>query len=235
MTNRYEQLSSVLEKLTPRDRTFATSLLDQWAQRGSLSDKQMHWVGVLIERGTSEPKPKPTTISLPKILEVFGNTEGRLKYPKLWLDTDGVVIRLSKAGGNARFPGSINVTNGVRYGDPDSKFYGRIHTDGNFEPGRDHTADVSRVLVRFNDNPTDFATTYGHKTGNCCFCGRQLTDPRSVGVGYGPVCADNWGLPWGSKGNPVEEWVQLKNEHAEVERQQEEAAFMSDPDFRAGG
>jgi len=25
-----------------------------------------------------------------------------------------------------------------------------------------------------------------------------LTDPRSVAVGYGPDCADNYGLPWGA-------------------------------------
>jgi len=24
-----------------------------------------------------------------------------------------------------------------------------------------------------------------------------LTDPRSVSMGYGPVCAENYGLPWG--------------------------------------
>jgi len=34
-------------------------------------------------------------------------------------------------------------------------------------------------------------------TGNCCFCRRELTDKRSTEVGYGPICADHFSLPWG--------------------------------------
>jgi hypothetical protein len=43
------------------------------------------------------------------------------------------------------------------------------------------------------------AAEHGHKTGNCCFCSRPLNDARSTEVGYGPVCADKWELPWGTK------------------------------------
>ena len=41
------------------------------------------------------------------------------------------------------------------------------------------------------------AAAFGHLTGNCVFCDRELTDERSISVGYGPVCAKNHGLPWG--------------------------------------
>lgn len=41
------------------------------------------------------------------------------------------------------------------------------------------------------------AAAFGHVTGACVFCSRELTDERSLTVGYGPVCATNHGLPWG--------------------------------------
>lgn len=41
------------------------------------------------------------------------------------------------------------------------------------------------------------AAQFGALTGACVFCSRRLTDERSVTVGYGPVCADKAGLPWG--------------------------------------
>lgn len=41
------------------------------------------------------------------------------------------------------------------------------------------------------------AARFGKLWGSCVFCSRLLTDERSVAVGYGPVCAEHNGLPWG--------------------------------------
>jgi hypothetical protein len=41
------------------------------------------------------------------------------------------------------------------------------------------------------------AARFGKLWGSCVFCSRLLTDERSVSVGYGPVCAEHNGLPWG--------------------------------------
>lgn len=41
------------------------------------------------------------------------------------------------------------------------------------------------------------AAKFGRLTGSCVFCSRRLTDERSATVGYGPVCAERVGLPWG--------------------------------------
>jgi len=43
------------------------------------------------------------------------------------------------------------------------------------------------------------AARFGAITGQCVFCGRRLTDERSIAVGYGPTCASHNGLPWGEK------------------------------------
>jgi hypothetical protein len=43
------------------------------------------------------------------------------------------------------------------------------------------------------------AARFGKLWGSCVFCSRLLTDERSVTVGYGPICAEHNGLPWGDK------------------------------------
>lgn len=46
----------------------------------------------------------------------------------------------------------------------------------------------------------DEAARFGHEHSRCVFCSRNLSDEkdgRSVDVGYGPICADKYGLPWG--------------------------------------
>jgi len=41
------------------------------------------------------------------------------------------------------------------------------------------------------------AAKFGHTYHCCVYCSRGLTDSRSETVGYGPRCAENYGLPWG--------------------------------------
>jgi hypothetical protein len=48
-------------------------------------------------------------------------------------------------------------------------------------------------------NPAAAGKAYGQRVGNCSFCSLPLEDGRSVHVGYGPVCAEKWGLPWGER------------------------------------
>lgn len=41
------------------------------------------------------------------------------------------------------------------------------------------------------------AAHYGRLYGRCVFCGRALSDDRSIAVGYGATCAKHHDLPWG--------------------------------------
>jgi hypothetical protein len=50
----------------------------------------------------------------------------------------------------------------------------------------------------FAADPVRFALSFGNLIGNCMFCARALNTKESVGVGYGPICAAKFGLPWGS-------------------------------------
>lgn len=41
------------------------------------------------------------------------------------------------------------------------------------------------------------AAAFGKLVGRCCFCSHAIDTPESTAVGYGPICAGKYGLPWG--------------------------------------
>jgi hypothetical protein len=55
---------------------------------------------------------------------------------------------------------------------------------------------VRDELREFEADPAGRANVVGLSTNHCCFCGIELTAAESVGNGYGPICAEHWGLPW---------------------------------------
>lgn len=190
-----QALQTALPRLDPRSREFATSLIEQSGRRG-LSDKQWEWVTRLIDRA-SAPTPTATDIgSVAGIIALFDRARQHLKRPAVLMRGPDGDVRLSLAGQRARVPGSINVTS-VDRGD----WYGRVTRDGKYEPCRKYDeatiAAITRGLRAMADRPAEQAAAYGHLTGACCFCNRALTDERSTSVGYGPICAWHYGLPWG--------------------------------------
>lgn len=206
-----EELHSKMTKLNPSEQTFATSLCEQYWSRG-LSEKQAFWVGKLLAKAEAPPPPAAVNVgSMSGVLELFAKAKAHLKWPAIQLAVPlttraNFAIRLSVAGPNARVPGSINVTTVEKGRDGQRVWLGRIHTDGRYEPKANpdlgnvdpaYAAKVADKLKELALNPAATATMHGRLTGNCCFCARDLTDERSVSVGYGPICAGHYGLPWG--------------------------------------
>ncbi len=205
MTNEnVEKLKSNLNTLSEGDKKFASSLLNQLDKRGTLSDKQWPWIAKLADRAVAgPPKQKTATIgSMTGLVELLAAAGTNLKYPKIRLVTDnGLTILLGKAGPKSKFPGTINIAGpGSFY---DRIWYGRVTVDGEFNIAHridDKAADdVSAILSKMSNDPAGTAAAYGKTTGSCCFCAKTLTDERSTDVGYGPVCAGNYSLPWGTK------------------------------------
>ena len=58
-----------------------------------------------------------------------------------------------------------------------------------------HQKDLYDVIDQFILNPAENAIIKGKQTGSCCFCGRFLENAASVYWGYGPICAEHYGLP----------------------------------------
>jgi hypothetical protein len=193
MTN-LETLSNCLDKLNARDQAFARSMLNQ-AQRKPLSSKQLYWVDKLIAKTQNPtptaPQPAHNIPPLTTIVSLLKQANVHLKHPAIVLNG----VKFSLASERAKVPGSVNVLN---YNT--KEWYGRILHDGKFVPGyrTEMTDSVAETMVKLADDPIKAASEYGRLTGRCCFCNLPLTDDRSTFVGYGPICAKHFGLPWGA-------------------------------------
>jgi hypothetical protein len=205
-------LREVLPKLSASDASFASSLLAQHARKGSLSPKQWPWVDKLVERASAPPKAPGSSAeigSLAGILALFDKAKGKLKYPAIVLAAPELPggLRVNVAGPKSKAPGSLNVMSVEKsepgqWGNLQRAYYGRVGLDGRYvssAKGEAYVVSIAAKLRAFSEAPAAVAAEYGRLNGACCFCGLKLEDERSVAVGYGPVCAKNWGLPWGAE------------------------------------
>ncbi|MCC6360652.1 MAG: hypothetical protein IT450_18080 [Phycisphaerales bacterium] len=152
-----------------------------------------------------EPAPAPPPIhnaaKLLPIIQMFDKAADRLKFPRVefeYLDTSVVLARTSRG----QYPGSVSIfyLAGHQY-----VWCGRIDRDGSHFiaagrcPNVETRCRINSALETMADDPEKFAAAYGRKSGRCCFCRRNLTDPGSVQSGYGKVCANHFGLSWPRK------------------------------------
>lgn len=61
----------------------------------------------------------------------------------------------------------------------------------------DYAPGIARRLSAATVATADQAAAFGAAYERCVFCTRDLDTPESISVGYGPVCAAKFGLPWG--------------------------------------
>ncbi len=205
-----ETARSVLTHLHSGDATFLTSLLSNASRYQNLTPKQEDWVDRLTLRGINardgivEPRRTVDVGSFEGVIGLFNTAKEHLKFPKISLmlnprKEDEQAIVLSLAGQRSKNAGSVYITDGRPYGD--NKYFGRISPDGKWDPSRQVEGTLMTSLVALltalGKEPAKVAGEHGRLMGNCCFCRKGLTDERSTMVGYGPVCAENYGLPWG--------------------------------------
>jgi hypothetical protein len=194
-----EEYNGLLPHLSAWGQDFFASVLNQFRAKGRLSEKQ----GALLDKLTAEARAKragiearkaaPESVQVfTKLVEMFDKAAEQLKSPRVLFQTDDAgefMVRRAKA--ESRNPGHLYVVQNGQY-------VGKVAPNGRFWPDRECTPAVETALVAFNRDPQKAALAYGQATGNCCFCARELTDARSVEAGYGPICAGNFGLPWGA-------------------------------------
>lgn len=198
-----QALQAGLARLSDGDQKFARDLISASRSQRGASDKQKFWVVKLANRvlsPTGETAPAPRA-DLSGVIALLDRAADHLKHPALLVLVDGRTLRLSVAGARSSAPGTLNVTTSGSF--DDRTWFGRVHRDGRYEASRgiDDTTStaIHAALVALGRDPAKAAADYGHMTGVCCFCGIRLTDERSTEVGYGPICADHYGLPWGAK------------------------------------
>ena len=135
--------------------------------------------------------PPPRDYSMKPIAEVMQAVG--LKRPTLRLQGNGegeVVLSLTRQG---VAPGSVAVkVNDV--------FIGCVRPSGESTsllktPAREPLRKYLLETINSKDSLIQAAIAYAKLTNHCSFCGLELTNDYSVVVGYGPICAENWGLP----------------------------------------
>jgi hypothetical protein len=204
-------LQSLLSNLKPNDAKFAADLIASFKKYGSLTPRQAPWIERLIVRAQT-PAPifsaplaaaeAPAVVNVggfDGVVALFNAAKAHLKFPKITLLVAGKQVKLSLLGAKSKFAGAVNITDGGKY--PFAIWYGRVSPEGVFSPSAkvepEFTKALSDLLVEFSKNPARVAKEHGKLTGNCCFCNKVLglgEDKRSVAVGFGPVCADHYGL-----------------------------------------
>jgi hypothetical protein len=125
---------------------------------------------------------------LPGIAAFFAGSTLKRPMVRLFGEPD---IKVTMPVGYPRLAGKIKVVSGngnLNFG----------HLDGaNFYGTHRATTAIRERLDAFDRDPIGYVTKQGKLYGQCCLCGKPLTDNRSLAAGYGARCAKNWQLPWG--------------------------------------
>lgn len=182
---------------------------------------QLFWIKKLVDdtnryhtKTALSPSPVTQTVDITKVLDMFHNARQHLKHPK-------ITLMMGLGPNNEILPTTQKVRFSLR------EDYGRLYMNGegygiNYgwieitthklvlrHYGLKREQDLKKLLDEFTKEPQKTAILHGKLTGNCCFCSLPLSDDRSLHMGYGPICADHWHLPWGDKpvvGSTIE-WV----------------------------
>ena len=176
--------------------------LHKKSQSQPLSESQLVWAHTFAIQFLEDKVLPRKQVGQPILTQIFQMLTGageKLKRPKIQLidEESRQIITLYLAGTRSKYPNTIQVVCG-------ESWYGRIEclpliNSAQFVQVQLCPDWVAKLIERFAENPAAVAAEYGRITGNCSFCIHPLTDERSTTVGYGPVCARNYQLPWGDK------------------------------------
>jgi len=125
-----------------------------------------------------------------------------LKHPRArFLSPSNREMRLSLVGPGRRAPvGSVLIL-------IEGEFIGVVEPSGAVSGRLRSQKPLQELLIEIAKDPAGAAHAYGALMGRCSFCNLPITDAGSVEVGYGPICAASYGLPWVRLGVPVLEPV----------------------------
>lgn len=152
---------------------------------------------MLAQRRKAQAPAAPVVDGLQAIPALLETALGKqIKYPKIRFED----FILSRCGDKSKHTGAINIMEryAPAYGSGEERlWYGRIEVDGSLVRGKLLTDAMVIQLQELAEDPAKAAAAYGKRSSNCCFCGKYIETNESLAVGYGPVCAANYGLPWG--------------------------------------
>lgn len=166
---------------------FAGSLVAAFRKYGKLSEKQegaLRSMVAKVDAGRAAKQANSGEVNVSAIEKLFADVVATgHKKPKF----RAIGLEISLASSRSINAGALYVK------DEGGNYLGKVQRGRFFastaaKPGTLHT--LERIAV----NPRQEAVEYGKKYGICGCCGRELSDPVSVAMGIGPVCAERWGL-----------------------------------------
>lgn len=183
------------------------SFVDRARQGTVFSDKQVNFIRILADqlreqvgriqaRGDTpitEPEFKTFQKEAAKldttIVALFDAAAASgLQVPHI----DATHFYAYRATAQSRNPGSVTILS-KRGG----AYYGSIMRDGTLRLGRDCPPAAAEQIKAFAADPITNSVVEGRTRGRCCFCSTPLDTDASQTVGYGPICAQRYNLPWG--------------------------------------
>ena len=165
---------------------FAASLLDQHTRKGGLSERQYDAAEAMLlkVRATQEHKRAESRAVDASRIETLLQTAVMAGLKRPAFRAEGLTFTLAKA---------TSANAGAVYAKQGDLYVGKI-MGGKFHPVKDTPSGTGDAIARIAADPRGAAIEHGRTTGQCACCGRTLTDPASIALGIGPICAENWGL-----------------------------------------
>jgi len=188
------ELNKLRTDLNPRDKKFADSLTAQYLQTKGLSPKQWEWVNTLANRVR---KAEPIYGDFNALHVMFQLAGEHLKFPKVRLLTSkNTFVQLNFKAKTK----DIDIYRDGWQGHGYRKFVGWIRNN-QLVPYREDrlTDDIRTVIQELALDPIGTAKAMAGKLGSCMYCLQRLSNHESKSRGYGPVCAQHYGLPWDIK------------------------------------
>jgi len=160
--------------------SFASSLVEQYSKRGTLSDKQTGAaIAMLMKvKANKAQKADAPSIDLGNVVAMFSKAHEAIKTPRFRFE-DLVISRAPDHGVNA----------GALYVKVNGDYAGKVKEGKWFG-----SQDILPKLQQISKDPLSSAVAYGRRTGTCACCGKELTVHESIERGIGPICAEKWGL-----------------------------------------
>lgn len=161
---------------------FATALDNALAEWGTLTERQVAAVRNCITNDAARAQARADNapiVSADHLKAAFDKAKASgLKRPKM--SFDGFTVSLAPDTG--KNPGAIYVKAS------DGTYLGKV-AGGRLFAVRDCPDSVQAEIAALMSDPLKAAQAYGKRTGQCCICARELTDPSSIEEGIGPICA----------------------------------------------
>lgn len=199
-TEKAIKLRQLLPFFLEKDKGFINSLIDWNQGKGrDFSPKQLFYVDRFIAEGEEKRNKNKAAMAINNHPRNFKNIAKLFLYSKqvASLAYPKITYQLAK-----ELP-PITLYYNNNHGCIQAKVAGRlvatIKANGQEDMRWPIKDNYLAMLETIEKDPIAAATLSGKLTSCCSFCSRELTDERSVVLGYGPVCAEHWNLPWDVK------------------------------------